>query len=210
MEYVLGIHIVVPARIARRVTSARHRAYFLDPPVQHFPLHVTLYLCSFSRAAYRQLLKDFRYRRFPSVVVHLDRVRILPGNGDRRIVTFQVRRTRTLVRLHAAVMLLGNRRRKNLLRKKDVRRIRTGEFSAYERRLTVRFGYRRAGRGFSPHVTVAPVPVRRATTRQLVGNLRDVAGSSWRAKRLVVGLYRFNNMTGRYVGRVRERRIRLR
>lgn len=210
MEYVLGVHLTVPFRIARRITSARKRAYFLGHTLPEFPPHVTLYLCRFSREAYLQLLTDLRGLRLPTAAIQIDRVQAKPENRDSRFVVLQIQRTKSLVRLHTIVTTLGNRLRKNLIRKKDIQRIRTGEYSTFERNNTVRFGYRGAGRGFLPHLTVSRVPGRPAVARQLARSLAGMVGVSWRAKTMVVGLYRYNTGVGHYVGQARERIVRLR
>ncbi|MBI5404912.1 MAG: 2'-5' RNA ligase family protein [Candidatus Kerfeldbacteria bacterium] len=210
MEYILGIHLNVPRSTAKRIVAARNRSNALRRPDQDFEPHVTLYLCRLSRPAFRQLLADIRTRRLPSVVLHLDRVRARTAERDFRFVVLQVRRTKSLVRLHQAVAAAGNRLRAGQLRKKDILRIRIGEYSTFERTTTVRFGYRWAGPGFSPHVTVSRSPVRPSAARHLAQQLRDIVGTSWRAKSLVVGLYRYNNASRRYVGRAVERTVRLR
>lgn len=205
----LGIHTIVPHRIGRQIISARHRASFPERPVQEFAPHVTLYLCRFSKPAYWQLLAAVRGRRFPSVVIHFDRVRVTADQRGLRTAVLGVRRTKALARLHASLIKLSNPLRGDLLRKKDVLRIRSGVFSVAERNVTVRYGYRGAGSRYAPHVTVTHAPIRSGNLRQLLRSLRSLVGMSWRANRMVVGLYRYSNLAGRYVGQSRERIIRL-
>ncbi|MBI4089851.1 MAG: hypothetical protein HY421_00445 [Candidatus Kerfeldbacteria bacterium] len=209
MEYDLGVHLAVPPSITRRILSLRKDALFVRDQSADASFHVTLYLCRFSRPAYDQLLAELRLVRIRPIVVALDRVEVTLDQGRRRFVSFRVRRTQSLVAAHRRILQIGNRLRLGQIREKDIVRIRSGQYSRREREQTVRFGYRGAGPGFSPHVTISEGEYLASPLRKLMHAARQVEGSAWTAKTMVVGLYRYSNTSDRYVGRFQEHRIRL-
>lgn len=184
MEIVLTITVPLPKPYANKVERLQ-RKYFgvrlVDEP------HITLYLCKFPQKNYDKLLEAFAAHKLKRFPVTISDIKI------EKLFYFYEARGTALNQLHKKVLRTANPYRENLIRHKDLIRIKNGQLDKSKIRRLLAYGYTQVLSGFNPHITLGTKAV------TIPKALLRIPQTKYIATSFVVSLCKYYEDTDAYV-----------
>lgn len=212
IEHQIGVHIDLPLALRRQITSLRSTLDVKYASHQSLPPHLTLHLARIRSSSFPQLLRALTGLHPKPFTVRLTSLRC-DIEGDRLFFSQGVRMTPSLFALHQQIVRVTNTIRGNLVRSKDLERIKNSVYAKEQATFIRRYGYLRVLKNFRPHITVGsmqlpPAPVIQKRIRERVQqHAHALTSHNFVCDAFTVGLYLFDTTHGKFLRSPRDERI---
>ncbi|MFZ5391144.1 MAG: 2'-5' RNA ligase family protein [Patescibacteria group bacterium] len=208
MENTLGIHINLPSQLVLSIKKAKDRVGLEYWGNYNFDPHITLYLSRFSRKNFSKLVSGLTNLSVRPFKLRISSVMFAQEEGG-VFCYLSVARSVNLLKLHKLVVNSANGLRENLLRQKDVFKIKKGYYNATQEGYIKKYGYLRVLKFFNPHVTLGQVANNEFDKKKFRDLFIIFRNRIIEVNSLTVGLYSYDNKKGIYRKEILSRSISL-
>lgn len=191
-EIQIGIHIDLPKYIAQKTISVRKRANryknsFLHP-------HITLVYMRFKKENFNQLIENLNKQDFVQGQVKLGIVKKTKiKNKDKYFIYLSLRNIVFINNLHKQTLLVANKLRRELLRAKDVKRLKTGQLTKQEIIYLKKYGNSRVLKNYNSHITLGELNTNQISQfNKMKRELAVLTGRNVKINQYKVGLFEFD------------------
>lgn len=149
-EFVLFIYIPLPVAHQKVIKKLRKELGH-DPIIKQ--AHITLYMCRFERASYKLLIKSLYDTELNKFSVNIDRLTFTPSKNGGKFCSIKIK-GKSLQKIHEQIVSIANPLRNNLIRSKELQRVKDDVYSKKEIELLYKYGYVEVMENYRPHITI--------------------------------------------------------
>ncbi len=209
MEYILGVHIPIPPKLAKLIVSVKSKNYINYPGNYKYQPHITIYLCRFTKEKFRKLLRNLKTNNIKSFVLKIGKLK-QQSDGKILFIYLSLVKNEYLISFHKYILKMANPLRGMLIRSKDKIKIKSGDYTNIQKRYLLKYGYHRVLKFFIPHITLGELAANDIKKlKHLKSDLNKLKGIEFRINYYIVGLYKYDIKKKDYCGTVIEEKIDL-
>lgn len=216
LEYHLGIHIPLPRPAIRKIHRLRKVFSFAKKYRSYYRLipHITLHLARLNPSDFDPLYRSLE--GMPKKPFFVSFASLHCDMKTQRVPVFisqKIHRSRSLLFLHEKIVRKTNILRRDLIRAKDLERMKKGMYTKKEIAHIRKYGYLLVMKNFFPHISLGAMTgdisfSEKQRVRKIVRKHASVLrGEKFFCDHIIVGLYTFDTVKGDFVNSKKIERV---
>ncbi len=192
-EYLVGIHLNLPRDIEKKISVHKKDRLFYPGNYKTLP-HITLYIARFKKQKFGKLYEELSIKNFQSFKIKLGLVKSIYRHKE-FFLYLNIFKTKPIIDFHQKVVMISNKLRGDLIRRKDLLRVKEGLYSDKEVEQIKKYGYLRVLKYFEPHITLGIVGTGidlEKLKNRLKINYHSIINKSFRVNYFTIGLYLYD------------------